>query len=514
MRLLVLLCAAALLCAAQTYVRVAQGNPRYLELATGEVFIPIGPNIAWERYATAEEEIFARTEERFRKLAANGGNFSRVWISHPFYDVDPAAAPEAAAQKLGRIDRLLELAVRYKLRLKLCIEHFRTLEASPPVFPGSVSMGRPEYAGLFRDMTQYFSSPVGRGVYLKKLDMLAARYRGHPAVFGWELWNEINAVRGTGWEEWTAAMLPELKRRFPRHFALQSLGSFDRDAQFELYQRFSSMPGNEIAQVHRYLDPGARLDVCRGPMDTLAADAVARLLAYAPDRPVILSEVGAVEANHAGPSKLYEKDREGTLLHDALFAGFFAGGAGPGQFWHWQDYIEKHDLWHHFARFAEAVRGIDPRAERFEPRRLEHPKLRVYALVGKRTMLLWLRDAASDWRTEIEQGRPAAMLQGLKLDVSSLGARASIRFYDPWANRWAKGRANGGTVRLPPFRRSLVARLRGLTLDLPPLGASASIRFHDPRANCRVKGCANGGTVRLPLFRQSQVVWVEGGKVQ
>lgn len=440
---------------AQSFVQVSRSNPRYLELSSGEVYIPIGPNIGWERFATDETEVFARTETRFRNLARNGGNFARVWLSHPFYDINPSAAAPEIAIKLRRIDRLVALARQYGIRLKLCIEHFRTMEPLPPAFPGSVSMGRPDYAPLFGDMTNFFAASASRGWFLKKLDLLSARYSQEPAVMGWEHWNEMNAVRGKGWEEWTRVMLPELKKRFPRQLAMQSLGSFDSESATEVYRRFSTMPGNEIAQVHRYLDPGAPLTICRGAFDVLAADAVATLRRFSMDRPVLLSEVGAVEARHAGPSKLYEKDREGTLLHDGLFAPFFAGAAGPGHFWHWQEYIEKNNLWYHFARFAEAVRGLDPRKENFEPATLPHEELRVYVLKGQIHWLIWVRDSASDWQSELVQGKPAATLTGLT--VALPGSQADI--YDPWTGRHTTVGIRKGRLALPSFRRSLVIRL-------------------------------------------------------
>lgn len=58
-------------------------------------------------------------------------------------------------------------------------------------------------------------------------------------------------------------------------------------------------------------------------MDSLASQAVVLLRNMVVDKPVILSEVGAVEAHHSGPSKLYESDTLGVLLHDLIFAPFF-----------------------------------------------------------------------------------------------------------------------------------------------------------------------------------------------
>ncbi|WP_321475048.1 cellulase family glycosylhydrolase [uncultured Paludibaculum sp.] len=439
----------------QAFVQVSKSDPHYLELSSGDAFLPIGQNIGWERFATDENEVFARTGTRFRNLSRNGGNLARVWLSHPFYDFDPGADAAEIQLKLNRIARLVSLARQHGLRLKLCIEHFRTLKALPVVFPGSVSFGKPELAPLFGDITSFYTNEPGRQWYLRKLNILARSFADEPTILGWELWNEINASQGTGWEEWTRVMLLETKKRFPRQLVMQTLGSFDRESSAELYRRFSTMPGNELAQVHRYLDPGARLEACRGPFDVVAASAVASLRAFANDRPVFLSEVGAVEANHSGPSKLYETDREGILLHDGLFAPFFAGSAGSGHFWHWQDYIERQNLWSHFARFAEAVRGLDPRVERFEPITVVHERLRVYTLRGQRHSLIWVRDRGSDWKSELVEGRPAPILKGLTLQVS--GRKAAI--YDPWTNRHSTARVRDGRVTLPPFRRSLVIRV-------------------------------------------------------
>ena len=39
----------------------------------------------------------------------------------------------------------------------------------------------------------------------------------------------------------------------------------------ETRRNHSLMPGNGLAQVHRYLDPGAQPEICKGPVGILAA---------------------------------------------------------------------------------------------------------------------------------------------------------------------------------------------------------------------------------------------------
>ena len=322
----------------------------------------------------------AQLDQWFQALEDNGGNFARIWLSNEYWNIENESVGVYDESQAERIDRVIELARKHNIRLKLTLEHFRTLEgngwASKPMY--TIDNG-----GFATDMTDFFTGEAGHAHFLSKLDWYQDRIGDDPVIFAWELWNEINAVNGAGWMDWTRDMLPELHKRFPGAMAIQSLGSFDSDNARAPYKEYVHIEGNDLAQVHRYLDPGAELDVCRGPVDILAADAVTEILSYEPGKPVLLAESGAVEANHSGPSKLYGVDNIGLILHDVLFAPFFAGAAGAGQIWHWETYVAPQNLWWQFGCFAEAVRGLDPPAEEFEPVRIEHPFLRVYALKGQ-----------------------------------------------------------------------------------------------------------------------------------
>jgi hypothetical protein len=197
-------------------------------------------------------------------------------------------------------------------------------------------------------------------------------------------------------------------------------------------------------------------------MDAVAASAVRDILSFAPGKPVLLAESGAVEPRHTGPFKLYSADKEGVILHDTLFAPFFAGAAGPGHPWHWDSYIAANTLWRHFRHFAEAVRGIDPAAEQFEPLYLEQDLLRIYALKGRKNVLIWVRDRQNTWLSELRDGQPPALFEDLSLfikDVLPPRPMPTVRIYDPWSGKTTRAPLRKGSVPLPPFRRSLVLRV-------------------------------------------------------
>jgi hypothetical protein len=186
------------------------------------------------------------------------------------------------------------------------------------------------------------------------------------------------------------------------------------------------------------------------------------LIGFNTGKPVLLAESGAVEPSHSGPFKLYERDKAGIILHDVLFAPFFAGAAGSGHCWHWDVYVAKNDLWWQFGRFAQAVKDVDPPAEQFRPIRIEHSRLRIYALVGRRTVLAWCRDKQNTWQTELAEGKEPEHLTGqtirLPADIAPQGS-ARVRIYDPWTDAWSEGRITSGELPLPPFARSIVVRI-------------------------------------------------------
>jgi len=93
---------------------------------------------------------------------------------------------------------------------------------------------------------------------------------------------------------------------------------------------------------------------------------------------------------------------------------------------------------------------------------MDHPRLRVYTLRGKRTFLAWLRGKQNTWRTELAEGKPPAAVTSAALDLPpglpALEA-AAVCTYDPWTDRWAPAQVAAGKGALPPLKRSLVVRI-------------------------------------------------------
>jgi hypothetical protein len=441
-------------------VTISPRDSRYFELADGTPYVPIGLNMVEPPIGAGLREL----EAWMAALARNAGNYCRLWLGCSFFDLECERSGVFDESRAARVDAALDAARRHGLRVKLCIDQFRRV-ASSGALPFDKPVHHVSRGGFCAATADFFDGADGRAAFVRKLAWLAGRYGHHAHVFGWELWNEIDCIDAGDWADWTRVMLGELRRLMPASLAMQSLGSLDRPARREAYRVLSGLDDNQVLQVHRYVDLGAEFAGCHGPMADVTASAIDELLPLARGRPVLLSETGAVEPRHTGPFRLYRRDVEGIMLHDLLFAPFMSGAAGPGQSWHWDAYVDRMNLWHHFQRFADAIDGLDVPAERFDPVKVPDERLRILALVGRRTVLVWCRDRESDWRTELEEGRPARRLTGMKVEVPGGADRDEARVYDPWSGCWHEATLMGGLALLPDFSRSLILRVTRGGLD-------------------------------------------------
>ncbi len=448
------------------YVIVSDEHPSYFQLSDGSPYIPIGLNIIGAGVSdTNGEEGLKQIEEWMQKLSQNGGNFIRLWLSNGFWEVENVEAGQFNEDQARRIDMLIELARKYNIRLKMTLEHFRGVAPDESARWATKSIYHISQGGPLNSLNEYMTTDEGRQLLINRMDFFAKRYGSDPVFFGWELWNEINAMadpENSVFYPWHHSMLTKLKQRFPNNLVMQSLGSFDRNHWRKVYQMLNAMNENEVAQVHRYLDLGAEMEICHAPMDIVASSAVRELLSYNLRKPILLAETGGVEPKHTGPIRYYRMDKDGILLHDALFAPFFAGSAGAGQNWHWNNYVDANNLWFHYGRFSSAIKEINPIEEQFIPIYWETAGIRVYALKGGNTFLIWIRDKENTWRNEFEEKIAPRLVKNEILDIIGLTAGKSIQkieFYDPWNDLWTQEESIGTNVALPSFYRSLVVKI-------------------------------------------------------
>jgi len=449
------------------FIEVSRHDPRYFACTNGQPYLAIGLNLCWpvmfalstgQEFKTGTDQgtLGSREFERwFQSLAAQGGNFARLWLGMHYLQPEGEVAGELDLVRFAAIDRVVELARRYDIRLKLCLEYFRTFR---PGTPQSRVLQHPDDGRLPASMDEWFQSPDWQTLWERKVDALLARYGDDPIVMAWELWNEINCCATNDFaiqEAWTRRWLRRMKTASPRNLVTNSLGSFDW-AGAQAQQDAFMMEEMDFQQVHRYLDQGASLEICRTDPVAFSIDAVQRTRRA--DRPVLLAETGAVNDCHSGPFRYYRADHDGLLFHDTTYPAFFAGAAGSGHCWHWDEYVDEKNLWAGFGALAAVTRGIALDREQFVAKDVSTDACWCLLLQGRTCTLGWLRNRADRWDHVLRDGQVAPMIPAMTLDLTPLGIRASrVEVYHPWADGETELPApQDAQIQFPAFRHGLV----------------------------------------------------------
>jgi len=454
------------------YVEVSARDPRYFALSDGTPYCAIGLNLCWPVHYPLPKgsEHFLVSGERatlgssdcarwFRKLAESGGNFARLWLSNSYFNAQGEIAGELNPLRFAALDAVVEAARRHGIRLKLCLENFRAFD--PALASQTTVLRHPEDGRVPADMNEWFQSPAWQELWWRRVNAYLARYGDDPTVIAWELWNEINCCVTTGWDvqcDWTRKTLPEIKRRSPRNLVVNSIGSFDTESAQAWYDDFK-MDEMDFQQVHRYLDQGSPLQICRHDPARFSVDAVQRT--RRPDRPVLLAETGGVNDAHTGPFRFYRMDDRGIIFHDTTFPAFFAGAAGTGHIWHWESYVDQKDLWGAYRPFADLIAGIQLDAEDFRPFDLTTQRAWFLGLRGKQHVLAWARNRADSWYAVLRDGRRPAALRNQQFDLSSLGVRGgTVEVFRQWRDGRGQARLVNGSLHLPSFRYGIMLKIR------------------------------------------------------
>ncbi len=410
------------------YVTVSARDPRYLATSDGRPFFANGLNLAVLRpvacAAGGEFAVHGRAyiglrgyERWFRQCAAQGVNFIRIWLGQEYLCPDTDQAGVLDPVQLAKLDALIALARRYGLRMKLTIEQFRYFDYERAADGDSYAdacfrlFNKKLWLGDRRceSAAEWLRDPAWRAAWLRKVQQLADRIGGDPTVAVIELWNEMSCLPTDGMIAWNRVMLPAVRAMFPRQLVVNSLGSLCSPRSAQNYRNFC-WDASDLVQLHRYLDIGAADEVCRSAPLKLLRDGIARV--SRPDRPILVAETGAVNANHTGPFLYYPADHDGLLMCDFVFAPVCCGAAGCGQMWHWESYVEPNNLYWVYGLLRDWIDGVAFDREAFVPEVFRGGGMTLLLLHGKHTALGYLRNDAANWETVLRDLQPVVPANG------------------------------------------------------------------------------------------------------
>lgn len=448
------------------YVQVSKKDPRYFATGDGHCFVPVGLNTCILRYDAlpAGKAHFATGEGKgclglisyrrwLKRLSENGCNYIRLWLSSSYLQARTELMGVHDLAVFNRLDAIMELAREYGLRVKMCLDHFRTLRDADSIFYRRIV--DPDTGRQLLDLDEWISSEKWNERYFEDLRPYVARYQNDPVVFAWEAWNEINCL-GSHPEETDAfalRMMSQVKAWSPKNMICNSLGSYDVEAFIDRMRAYRDTPLYDFATVHRYLDQGAPMDICHTDPAELSADGIERL--RCDKKPVVMNETGAVNDCHTGPFRFYCCDHDGLIFHDVTYTPFFAGSAASGHTWHWEYYVDPQNLWRHFRPFAEMLQGVEADEEHFTPVTRHTDRLWVFALEGQTHTLIYVRNRADRWDHVLRDGEEAPPVEGAKLPFD--GNRVETWWL--MNEQHAPAILEAGQITLPAFTHGCVVKI-------------------------------------------------------
>ena len=391
------------------FVQISEKDPRYFSLTDKSPYVPIGPNLVGAGYdrLPAGKEHFKHSSNiattgliewgrRMRAMKKAGTNYTRIWLSNRYTQARTGIMGVHDPVALARFDALIELARENNIKLKLCLEHWRSF-SDEKHFAYKYYID-PDTGQQLKDENEWFLSEKWNNRWLEDIEPYLARCHDDPIVFAWELWNEIEC--GSADFEpvtiFTERMLPRIKEISPMNLVVNSLGSLDNESWSQpKYDRFRLIESMDFLQVHRYLDQGAPMEICHTDPIEFSIDAIKRT--KSDKKPIILTETGAVNDVHTGPFRYYCADNDGLIFHDTTYPAFFAGAAGSGHIWHWDSYVEPKNLWRHYTPLVKLIEGIQIDEENFKSIIIPNEKAWILALKGNKHMLILVRNKSDRW---------------------------------------------------------------------------------------------------------------------
>jgi hypothetical protein len=341
------------------FVRPA-GNSQYFAFENGNAYLPIGHNLAWSWNGAGG--IFAY-QRWLRDLAANGGNYARLFVDTPWFigfEWDgPAGDYTAAQDDFWRLDRILETAAEEGIYLDIVVlwhqalSNYAEVPVLLPAFPLRADTSADWTAnpynvlngGFLTSTTQFFTESETVELFQRRLRYLVARWGYSTHVLAWDLLSEADQVAGYSPQivlPWLETMAGYLREIDPYDHMI-TVGA--EEIQPELLE----LSAIDFAQV-RYYQRRPVVDAVDQVVGV--AEAVQEGVRLS-GKPVLLTEYSL--------SPWYEpteEDPSGIHISNTLWASLMSGAAGPGASWWWDTYLDAQQLLGVYRPLARFVSGI------------------------------------------------------------------------------------------------------------------------------------------------------------
>lgn len=212
-------------------------------------------------------------DEYFDFLKVNGYNLIRVFVregyviegNRPKRDPLEPELGTYSKQHLEELDLVFKLANKYKIYIILCMfDHYYLRYSWGPDLPGNSYIKVEKYTPYYEVGTssdRFYTSKRNREYQIKRVKMLAERYKDEKYLFAWDPMNEFNGVLENSYTsekqivvDWFEAMAKAIREVDKNHMITISLTGdvYWSNGKYMPWTKLYSSKYTDIIQVHCY----------------------------------------------------------------------------------------------------------------------------------------------------------------------------------------------------------------------------------------------------------------------
>jgi hypothetical protein len=321
------------------FIGVDTDNPAFLKYDDGSTRLNIGENIGWNTGGIYGWNNY------LVKMHNAAANWVRLWSCHYGSDMGVAlewkpglwgttyfqGAGKPSLQTSLRMDSYVEIAEQNSIAIQFCLQHHgqfsTTTNADWNDNPYNVISG-----GWLTDPAQYFTDAEAKRLTKHKYRYIVSRWGYSPAIFAWELFNEVQFTDGwnnnptsvVNWHNEMASYIHSIDP-FKHPVTTSSHGSG--------FENLWNLADINLVEVHYYGN------------DTIRTFEQTALGLADFNKPVIMAEfgLGGGPEGSTQPEPYATQLKEGLEMHNGIWSSFLAKSSA--HLWWWDNYIDPCNLY-------------------------------------------------------------------------------------------------------------------------------------------------------------------------
>jgi hypothetical protein len=320
------------------FIRVDSNNPAFMKYDDGSTRVNIGENIGWNNGAIYGWNNY------LTKIHNAGGNWVRLWSC--IYGSDFGVGLEwrvgiwgstyfngvgrPSLQTSLRMDKYVEIAEQNSIAIQFCLQHHGQFSTTTDPDWNDNPYNAAVAGGWLTDPAQYFTDPCAIKHTKNKFRYIVARWGYSPAIFAWELFNEVQFTNG-----WQSNQTNVINWHNTMADYIHSIDPFQHPVTTSShgsgFENIWNLPDINLIQVHYY------------GYDTIRVLEQTALSLSDFNKPVIMGEFGTGTEGSSQPEPMATQLKEGLEMHNGNWASFFAKSSS--HLWWWDNYIDPCNLY-------------------------------------------------------------------------------------------------------------------------------------------------------------------------